>query len=131
MLRGIRNNWQKSKAAVLIETAFTKSPVPFILPQGKHKFANSLVENLWSEEPSLFDGSDGARPHPIAVAAMALAYGLSEYVESRVIHGTCFAALNETLNEIDRNRNSYPLIDKDLKILAHAIDSLDFNSSFI
>lgn len=131
MLRGIRNNWQKSKAAVLIETALSKSPVPFILPQGKHKFANSLVEKLWSEDPCWFDGSDGARPHPIAVAAMALAYGLSEYVEDRVVHGTCFAALNETLNEIDRNRNAYPLIDKDLKIIGHAIESLDFSSSFM
>lgn len=131
MLRGIRNNWQKSKAAVLVETAFSRSPVPFILPQGQHKFANLLVETVWSEDACSFDGSDGARPHPIAVAAIALTQGLSDYIESRVVHGTCFAALHETLAEIDRNRNSYPFIAKDFAIIQLAKDSLEFNSSFI
>ena len=137
LLRGIRNNWQKSKAAVLVETAFSRSLVLFILPQGQHKFANTLVENAWSEDPSVFDGSVGPRPHPISIAAVALAQGVVDYRESRVAHGTCLGALQAIIAEIGENRYSYPLNGKDIimiegsrRQLSCELDLMDMGSNY-
>jgi hypothetical protein len=125
MLRGIRNNWQKSKAAVLIETAFARSPVPFILPEGEARFANYLVEQLWSSDPGIFDGSEGPRPQPIAIAAAALAQGLLEYATSKVKHGTCLAALHAVITEVTLHRSAYSLSGPDFILIALAEDRLE------
>lgn len=124
MLRGIRNNWHKSKAAVLVETAFGKSPLPFIIPAGTHKFANSLVEELWSVGATAFDGSTFPRPHPISVAAAALAYGITTHRRSRVAKGTCEMALATVLAEVVTNSYHYSLNGYDLRLIELAEDDL-------
>lgn len=117
MLRGIRNNWHKSKAAVLVETAFARSAVPFILPEGKDSFANALVERLWSNDPGVFDGSEGPRPHPITIAAAALAQAVIDHIGKRVVHSTCLAALAAITEEIQANRYAYSLNGADLILI--------------
>lgn len=124
LLREIRNNWHKSKAAVLVETAFERCPMPYILPVGRGKFANTLVETLWSEDPSSFDGTKSSRPHPIAIAAAALAQGVIDNRFSRVIHHTCLAALDATIGQIRDNRNVYAFSGSDLIFIAIAEDQL-------
>lgn len=47
MIKWIRDTAQKSRAAVIVEKLFEQLPVPFIIPGGPSKFANSLIENAW------------------------------------------------------------------------------------
>lgn len=124
MLRAIRNNWHKSKAAVLVETAFEKSPLPFIHPAGTHKFANSLVEDLWSEMGGALDGSVLPRPHPISIAMAALANGLTIHRRSVVASNLCMMALTTAVAHIRMNRYHYSLNGYDLTLIEGAEDDL-------
>lgn len=124
MFSNIRNNWQKSKGAVRVETALQLSHLPYLLPQDGRLFANSLVENVWSTGAKLYDGSSGPRLHPSCLAIAALSQGSVDNRHSRVAQAICLSALSCLLAEIMANRYEYALSGLDLIVINNAQDIL-------
>lgn len=125
MLQAIRNNWQKSKAAVIIQTGIENAPLGNAIPIGPAKMANALVERLWLIAPQFVDGSQGPRPNPPSVAVLALTLategneGISS-VERQILQ----FVLVGLIEELTVNRFKYSLNGTDEYLIAMSQQSL-------
>lgn len=116
MLNAIRDNWHKSKAAVIIEKAFIRSHFPFTDKHGA-KFANILVEKAWELNSSTFSCKNNITPNPISIAAMSLATGANYFEYDKCMKLTVSMALKSLLDEVRCNRRFYSLNGIDLDII--------------
>jgi hypothetical protein len=116
IFKGIKDNWKKSEAAVVIQNLLEDSFKIGLFEMDPASSANSLIGTVWTKFPHLFDGRFGQRPHKISIAAYALANAL-EVVGADNSNGYTFAiSLGKILNEIDLKGNLYPFssLDKEL-----------------
>lgn len=75
LFSGIQDRFHKTEAAAviigLLEQQRAMGLVNFSIP----RIANSLVAAAWRAAPHVFDGTQGPRPHKLAIAAAALTTG--------------------------------------------------------
>jgi hypothetical protein len=117
MLKWFKDTTKKSRAAVIVQNLVEMVPGAFMIPGGPAKFANSLVEDVWSADPCMFDGRKGPKPHHISIAAIALVRGMSVYSDSVVLHSTCKGALGYLLMDMEKIGFNYSLNGTDHLLL--------------
>ena len=124
LFSGIKDNLNKSEAAVVVQTLFEKHQQNFSLSVPPAALANKLIESTWNSAPELFNGGkSGARPHKASIAAYSLACaarganikGTNEEME--LAFSMC---LGRILRAIERTPESFPFTDIDLRLLEQA-----------
>ena len=87
--------------------------------------AAELVNHAWALRPALFEGREGRKPHPLAVAAIALAEAvrLESLRGDAPLRAIYMLALSTLLDEIIVEREALPLhgIDDQLIDAAQAV----------
>ncbi|MHA7809678.1 MAG: hypothetical protein ACX933_07735 [Marinobacter adhaerens] len=130
ILNGLRNTVEKSKAAVVVQNILGEHPAEMRMMGGikNHKtLATNLVENVWDQQPDVFSGKFGQRPHKITVAATAFGHELDRIVNYQPsYHKGYFLVLNMSLGmileELEKNGRLYPLNSLDKEILGVTIN---------
>lgn len=78
LFSGIKNASYKSKALTYVKKFLDEySRSNNITSNGNMKLANNLVNATYDQNPSLFGGSYGARPHELILAAMTFTYAIN------------------------------------------------------
>lgn len=131
MLSGIRNTYEMSKAAVVIQNLLEGQRRFGVFDADPAQVANKLVANVWQSQPDAFNGVRGPRPHKLCVAAIALAQGTRDYAESRTLALAIFTALGTVLNEFNINRGTHKLSVLDVSLLELAAREFDSFSDTI
>lgn len=117
---GIKDTYKKSEAAVVVQNLLEMQQKSGLFDRDPASAATSLVEAVWTENPHLFDGRFGQRPHKISLAASAFSNAI-EVLDSENLNGNCFiVCLGNILNEFSVNGKLYPLNTLDMDLLASA-----------
>lgn len=118
---GIKDNWKKAEAAVIIQNVFENLAKYGSFEGDPAKVANTLITDVWELKPDIYSGKFGQRPHKISVASAALAQGaMSAHPESSA-RANCAIALGQLLGEVETNGRLYPLNSLDHTLLEAAV----------
>lgn len=81
--------------------------------------AAELVNHAWAIRPALFDGREGRKPHPLAVAAIALAEAvrLESLRGDAPLQGIYTLALSALLDDTALEREALPLHEIDERLI--------------
>jgi hypothetical protein len=116
----IKSTFKKSEAAVDVQNLLEHQARAGWFEMDPPSFANKLVALVWEQRPNVFDGKFGQRPHKIAVAASALASGISLLEKHGRKRSSLVFALGNILAEIEVNGTVYPLNRLDYQLLQEA-----------
>lgn len=116
----IKSNWEKSKAAVIVQNLLEHQASTGFYDFNPAKYANELVGAAWDSRPDVFNGKFGQRPHKITVAAFALAYALDRTGIENHNSSALGLALGNILSELETNGRLYPLNSLDHQLLEEA-----------
>ncbi len=101
LLSGVKNTADKAKAAVVVQNILGGQPKKLHEMAGlkNHKLlANRLVDDVWDQQPDIFGGKLGARPHKVTLAAAAFAHALDHLSEAETEgEGRLYLLVNEGL----------------------------------
>lgn len=75
--------------------------------------AHFVVKATYEQDPNLFNGTHGPKPHKISFAALALTQGLRTFEAHTEEYSACHAALGNLLLAMEREGGQYPLTNKD------------------
>ena len=99
LLSGVKNTADKAKAAVVVQNILGGQPKKLHEMAGlkNHKLlANRLVDDVWDQQPDIFGGKLGARPHKVTLAAAAFAHALDHLSEAETEgEGRLYLLVNE------------------------------------
>lgn len=128
-LSGVKNTAAKASAAVVVQNILGEQPAKLHEMAGlkNHKLlATRLVDDVWDQQPDVFGGKFGSRPHKITIAASAFAHALDMLSEAETEgEGRLYLLVNEGLKEmmpeISDNRGNYALTELDHSLLDESI----------
>lgn len=116
----VKNNWEKAKAAVIIENLLREQLMFVGDPKAT---AQKIVEKSWEIAPDVLSGKFGVRPQRISVAAWALSHELNKFFKMdpkdpyTLSVGCCLVTI---LNEVGANQAFYSLNTADDRLLEEA-----------
>jgi hypothetical protein len=116
----IKSNWEKSKAAVIVQNLLEHQASVGFYDLNPAKHANELVGAVWDSKPDVFNGKLGQRPHKITVAASALAHGIDRIGFNDPSSSALGLSLGNILSELETNGRLYPLNSIDHQLLEEA-----------
>jgi hypothetical protein len=116
MFGGLTNTVKKSEAAVIVQEALEQVSPAGPLRSDAAEAATQLVATVWKQNPGLFEGRDGRRPHKVSVAAAALANGLKMLAGSDR-EPFILLALGLVLMGVAANATRYALTETDRAML--------------
>lgn len=116
----IKDNWKKSEAAVVVQNLLELMAAAGLFEQDAAKVANTLVSRVWDSDATLFAGSNGQRPHKLAVAAVAFAYTLDDMPLEGPNVPPFALGLGKILDEVGKNGYRYPFSALDTMLLSGA-----------
>jgi hypothetical protein len=117
-LGGIKNFFKQTEAAVVVQKLLEHQANKvgwFDLDPAQ--FANMLVRAAWEEEPDIFSGKFGQRPHKVSTAAIALARAVKAMPKTDSNRSAVLISLGNLLSKIERNGQFYPLNSTDEYLL--------------
>lgn len=79
--------------------------------------AHFVVKTTYEQDPSLFDGKRGPKPHKISFAALSLSQGMRTFEKHSDEYSACHAALGNLLLAMEVGGGEYPLTSKDHRFL--------------
>lgn len=105
-------------AQVGTATALVESLLERLMPTGLFEInptaiANFVVKATYEQDPSLFNGTHGPKPHRISFAALSLCHGLRTFETHSDEYSSCHAALGNLLMAMETEGGNYPLTRKD------------------
>lgn len=117
---------ESSAAAEAIESLLELQVRNGLLAGSPRALADRLVTQVRAQQPALFEGSIGLKPHQIAVAAIALAAGtrLEAYSNNEALRSSYTLALGLILNDIALNAHAYSFHQVDHQLLDAAAATL-------
>lgn len=121
MFKGIKNNYWKSEAAVVVKNLLDMQVNAGAFHENPASSANDLVAAVWEKSPHVFDGRFGQRPHKVGIAAAALSNAVSllgPYNPNAQAFALCLVNIP---NEATANRNLYPFTALDNDIFSEAM----------
>lgn len=122
LFSGIKSNWKKSEAAVIIQNLLEIQQKAGLLNLDPAKTANTLIGNVWETMPDVFDGKFGQRPHKLSVAVAALATGIKTLRLFEDDQVSLLIALGTALREVETNGSFYPFNSIDNRLLTSAAE---------
>ena len=118
---GIKNTYKKSEAAIVVQNLLDIQAKAGMFDADPASTATRLIDAAWSNNPHLFDGSGGERPHKLSVAAFSLAIAL-DGLHDRDPSAVAFAlSLGKILEEVTVNVHLYPINGSDLVLTGAAM----------
>ena len=130
MFKGIKNNWKKSEAAVIIQNLLTMQASSGLFDRDPAASANKIVGDFWDKSEKLLDGRFGQRPHKLSLASAALADVMTMQGQEKYLNNYSIC-LGNILSEISVNGALYPLNSLDQKLLEESAGVLDRYSEAI
>ena len=124
MFRGIRNNWKKAEAAVIVQVLLEGQARSGLFDADPGPTANFLVMKAWEARPEWFDGRDGVPPHKVAAAAAVLALAIDELPESGRFFAPVVGSLIQLMMDLADREHALPLTGKDQLLLAYSREAL-------
>lgn len=121
MFNGLTNSYKKAEAAVVIQNLLAHQASVGTFHSDPVKSASTLVEATWRSKPDLFEGKFGRRPHKLAIAAAALAFGVANGSKDHQNRDGFVLALGATLSEYEINASLYSLNNVDKALFDDAI----------
>lgn len=124
---GTRNTFRKAEAATVVQRLLENQARIGLFDFRPGPFANELVRAVWSQAPHVFDGSRGATPHKVSVAAAALANGAETLVwRNAQDPNACILVicLGQIMQDVEQNEYLYPFNRLDEHLLSHAAGTL-------
>jgi hypothetical protein len=108
-----------AEAVAAIESLLEQQVTNGLLQGDPKTLASRLVTQVWAQQPELYEGRTGPKPHQIAVAAIALAAGmrLEAYRNNEALRSSYTFALGLILNEIASNAHAYAFHHVDHQLL--------------
>ena len=104
---GILSIYRMSKAAVIVQNLLEMHAETASVRQDAGAYANKWVGLTFSRKPQMMNGHYGKRPHKLAVAAYALATGISEAGNSREVQAVAIAGLSAIMSDVATNGRLY------------------------
>ncbi|MFC4526178.1 hypothetical protein ISN76_19875 [Dyella halodurans] len=97
------------EAATALESLLDQQRRNGLLQGDAKALAERLVSQVWAQKPELFEGRIGPQPHPIAIAAIALAAGarLEAYRNNDALRCSYTFALGLVLDDIATHAPAY------------------------
>lgn len=120
MLAGLYSNYRLSAAAVVVQNLLEQHGHGGALARNAATIASKLVARAYNENPALFDGKRGKRPHKLSLAAIALAQEVEVQSEDRDSQLCFHLALGTVLLEITGKPQEYALSGNDHLLLEAA-----------
>jgi len=120
MLGWFKNTLHKSHGAVVAQNLIEMHAKTLWIDIDAHATATRLVAEAWDDNPDLFDGRYGQRPHKISVAAAALSRPFVLGIENREKLNLFAMCIGSILAELEKQGNRYPLSGLDHEILQAA-----------
>jgi len=113
MLSTIISRYKLSQSAVVVENLLRVHAKGTASGQAPAQVANKLVQMVADTRPGLFAGVEGKRPHKLATAAAALAWGLRHMGEYPSDQRAMAVSLGEILLEITGKPQEYSFSGND------------------
>jgi len=121
LFSGIKNNYKKSEAAVVVQNLLQMQFDAGMLDRDPASFATALVDAVWSDKPDIFNGNFGQRPFKISVAAIAIGMGIPQYSNGDATRNALVISLGNIFLELETNGRLYPLNSIDDQLLNAAM----------
>lgn len=120
LISHIKNTYQKSVAAVVIQNLLEHKVRANIFDLDPASIANKLIIEVWDQKPDVYNGKFDQRPHKLTVAAAALANGIHLFEEDDVNRYALILSLGGILSEVEVNGRLYPFNSLDRLLLEEA-----------
>lgn len=117
MFTSLFNTFKLSQVATVVQNLLELHGQGNALGRNAADIAAKLVAQTHAENPALFEGKQGKRPHKLSFAAAALAKGVVKLEEDRSAQLCLHLALGAVLLEISGKPNEYPLTASDHMLL--------------
>ena len=117
MFAGLYSNYRLSSAAVVVQNLLEQHGRGGALARNAATIASKLVGRVYNEDPALFDGQRGKRPHKLSLAAVALAQGVKDMRENRDGQLCFHLSLGTVLLELTGKPQDYALSGNDRLLL--------------
>ncbi len=113
-------NFKLSQVAAVVQSLLELHGAGGSVGTSAAKLANKLVAQTHAEEPKLFEGRLGKRPHKLTFAAAVLANGVLAFRYDRAEQRPFALALGAVLLEVTGKPGEYPLTSNDHALLSVA-----------
>jgi len=118
LFSNIKDGYKKSEASAVLQTYFAEQGYEGLgFGQTPETLANKLVDVTWGMYPSLFNGSQGERPHKLSVAACSLLAGIEANGLSSALAGYLLKPFTLIMSDIVKNQSEYNFNSTDESLL--------------
>lgn len=119
VLELMRGSWSKAQVVAAVERPLQQLAERGYLEGHPGVLAGLVVEQARVQQPLLFDGDLGSRPHKVAAAAIVLAIAMRLQAQERneALRDAYTLALGLILDEIARNAHQYAFSELDYRLL--------------
>ena len=117
MFAGLYSNYRLSAAAVVVQNLLERHGRGSAVARDAAGIASKLVAHVYADDPELFDGKRGKRPHKLSLAAVALAQGVMASKRERDSQLSYHLSLGTVLLEITGKPQDYALSGNDHMLL--------------
>jgi len=131
MFKGIKDNFKKAEAAVVVENLLQIQIESGFLDMtlSVKDLANKMVQQAWDLKPDLLGGRFGTRPHKLSVAIFTVSVaiistGNSKSESSLELQNACLIMFSNLINELDVNGRLYKLTETDDVIVELAVKAV-------
>lgn len=123
LFSGIKNTYKKSEAAVVVQNLLAHQARAGLFDLDPANTATQFVEFAWNQDPDMFNGKFGQRPHKITVAAFALANIIARFNEAEHTdrNAAIVLSLGSILSELEINGRLYPLNSLDHHLIENSV----------
>lgn len=113
MISGILTNFRLSQAAAIVQNLLELHGTGTEIQGTEAQVATKLVARAFDEQPKLFGGKQGRRPHKLATAATALGLGAKRMTDHPASQQVLTLALGTLLLEIAGKPEKYAFSGND------------------
>jgi hypothetical protein len=117
MFGRLYSNYRLSQAAVVVQNLLELHGHGGAVARNAGTIANKLLTRVYEEDPAVFDGRRGKRPHKFTLAALALAQGVKVMKDDREGQLCFHLSLGTVLLEISGKPHQYALSENDHLLL--------------
>lgn len=131
MFKGIKDNFKKAEAAVIIENLLQTQidSGVFETRLTVKNIANKMIQQAWDVKPDLLGGRFGTRPHKLSIALFAasvtvISTGNSKADSSSAFQEVCLIIFSNLINELEVNGRLYKLSETDNVVIELAVETV-------
>jgi hypothetical protein len=118
---GISNTYRRSEASLIVNNLLQIQKNTGTFSLDVESWARKLVDFSWDANPRLYEGKLSPKPHKIAIAATAFAYGSRLFVDDNDFNKKAlFLSLGSLLSDVQKNSYLYGFKTVDQQLISAA-----------